>query len=38
VAWALGVRVDGFLSAFLGGIVIGIVSTILTLTVGASKD
>jgi putative membrane protein len=37
-AWALGFRVDGFLSAFLGGIVIGIVSTALTLTVGRSKE
>ncbi len=32
--WHLGFAVDGFLPAFLGGIVIGIVSTILTLTVG----
>ena len=37
-AWTLGFRVDGFLSAFLGGIVIGIVSTVLTLTVGKAKE
>ena len=37
-AWNLGFRVDGFLPAFLGGIVIGVVSTALTLTVGRSKD
>jgi putative membrane protein len=37
-AWSLGFRVDGFLPAFLGGIVIGLVSTVLTLTVGRSKE
>ena len=37
-AWNLGFEVDGFLAAFLGGIVIGLVSTVLTLTVGRSKD
>jgi putative membrane protein len=37
-AWNLGFGVDGFLPAFLGGIVIGVVSTILTLTVGRSAD
>jgi len=37
--WHLGFGVDGFLPALLGGIVIGIVSTILTLTVGrAARD
>ena len=30
----LGFRVDGFLPALLGGLVIGIVSTVLTLSVG----
>jgi putative membrane protein len=29
--WALGFSVDGFLAAFLGGIVVGIVSLVLTL-------
>jgi putative membrane protein len=29
--WALGFLVDGFLAAFLGGIVVGIVSLVLTL-------
>jgi putative membrane protein len=37
-AWNLGFSVTGFLPAFLGGIVIGLVSTLLTLTVGRSKD
>ena len=37
-AWNLGFRVDGFLPAFLGGIVIGVVSTALTLTVGRTKE
>jgi putative membrane protein len=36
-AWNLGFTVDGFLPAFLGGIVIGLVSTVLTLTVGRSR-
>jgi len=36
--WNLGFTVDGFLPAFLGGIVIGLVSTVLTLTVGRSKE
>lgn len=36
-AWNLGFRVDGFLPALLGGIVIGLVSTVLTLSVGRSK-
>jgi putative membrane protein len=29
--WALGFSVDGFLAAFLGGIVVGVVSLVLTL-------
>jgi putative membrane protein len=33
--WHLGFRVDGLWPAILGGIVIGLVSLILTLTVGA---
>ena len=37
-AWNLGFRVDGFLPAFLGGIVIGLVSTVLTLTAGRPKE
>src|SRR5512134_2827921 len=37
-AWNLGFRVGGFLPAFLGGIVIGLVSTVLTLTVGRSGE
>jgi putative membrane protein len=37
-AWNLGFRVDGFLPAFLGGIVIGLVSTLLTLTVGRTNE
>jgi putative membrane protein len=36
--FALGFQVDGFLPALLGGLVIGIVSTILTLTVGRAAD
>lgn len=36
-AWSLGFGVDGFLPAFLGGIVIGLVSTVLTLTVGKNQ-
>ena len=35
--WQLGFGVDGFLPALLGGIVIGIVSTVLTLTVGRNN-
>ncbi|MGH7517191.1 MAG: phage holin family protein [Gemmatimonadales bacterium] len=37
-AWNLGFRVDGFLPAFLGGVVIGLVSTVLTLTVGHTRE
>jgi putative membrane protein len=33
-SFGLGFRVDGFLPALLGGLVIGIVSTVLTLSVG----
>jgi putative membrane protein len=33
--WGLGFHVDGFLPAFLGGIIVGITSTILAL---ALKD
>lgn len=34
----LGFSVDGFLPAFLGGLVIGLVSTVLTLFVGERKE
>ncbi|HEX9054342.1 MAG TPA: phage holin family protein [Gemmatimonadales bacterium] len=37
-SFALGFQVDGFLPALLGGLVIGIISTILTLTVGRAAD
>ncbi|HEU5168961.1 MAG TPA: phage holin family protein [Gemmatimonadales bacterium] len=37
-AWNLGFSVDGFLPALLGGLVIAVVSTILTLTVGRTAD
>lgn len=36
--FALGFQVDGFLTALLGGLVIGIVSTVLTLFVGRAAD
>ncbi len=36
--FGLGFHVDGFLTALLGGLVIGIVSTILTLFVGRAAD
>lgn len=36
--FALGFQVDGFLPAVLGGLVIGIVSTVLTLFVGRAAD
>jgi putative membrane protein len=36
--FALGFQVDGFLPALLGGLVIGIVSTVLTLFVGRAAD
>jgi putative membrane protein len=36
-AWNLGFGVDGFVPALLGGIVIGLVSTVITLTVGKNK-
>jgi putative membrane protein len=36
--FGLGFQVDGFLTALLGGLVIGIVSTILTLFVGRAAD
>ncbi|HTC25416.1 MAG TPA: phage holin family protein [Gemmatimonadales bacterium] len=36
--FALGFQVDGFLPALLGGLVIGIVSTALTLFVGRAAD
>ncbi len=35
--WNLGFSVDGFLPALLGGLVIGLVSTVLTLFVGEQK-
>jgi putative membrane protein len=34
----LGFSVDGFLPAFLGGLVIGLISTVLTLFVGERKE
>jgi putative membrane protein len=36
--FALGFQVDGFLPALLGGLVIGVVSTVLTLFVGRAAD
>ena len=36
--FALGFQVDGFLPAVLGGLVIGVVSTVLTLFVGRAAD
>jgi putative membrane protein len=36
--WNLGFSVDGFLPALLGGLVIGLVSTVLTLFVGDRKS
>ena len=36
--WGLGFRVDGFLPAFLGGIIVGITSAILALALGERKD
>ncbi|HEX6644736.1 MAG TPA: phage holin family protein [Gemmatimonadales bacterium] len=33
--WGLGFHVDGFLPALLGGVIVGITSTILTLFVGS---
>jgi len=36
--FALGFHVDGFVTALLGGLVIGIVSTVLTLSVGRVAD
>ena len=36
--WGLGFSVDGFLPAFLGGIIVGITSTILALALGERKD
>jgi putative membrane protein len=35
--WNLGFSVDGFLPALIGGLVIGLVSTVLTLFVGERK-
>src|SRR3954447_19548550 len=35
--WNLGFSVDGFLPALLGGLVVGLVSTVLTLFVGEQK-
>lgn len=37
-SFGLGFQVDGFLTALLGGLVIGIVSTSLTLFVGRAAD
>lgn len=36
--WGLGFSVDGFLPAFLGGIVVGITSTILALFLRDNRD
>jgi putative membrane protein len=36
--WGLGFRVDGFLPAFLGGIIVGITSAILALALGERKE
>lgn len=36
--WGLGFSVDGFVPAFLGGIIVGITSTILALALGERKD
>jgi putative membrane protein len=36
--WGLGFSVDGFLPAFLGGIIVGITSTILALALGERKE
>ena len=36
--WGLGFSVDGFLPAFVGGIIVGITSTALALALGERKD
>lgn len=36
--WHLGFRVDGWWAAILGGLVVGLVSTILTLFVGERRE
>lgn len=36
--WGLGFIVDGFLPAFLGGIIVGITSTILALVLREQRD
>jgi putative membrane protein len=36
--WGLGFRVDGFVPAFLGGIIVGITSTVLALALREQRD
>ena len=36
--WGLGFSVDGFVPAFVGGIIVGLTSTVLALALGERKD